>query len=68
MIDPLPVIPMDETIAMRAGRRIGEVETSRFTRRKGDAVIGATADVEGEPVLARNVDDFENLGFEVETD
>ena len=25
------------------------------------------ADVEGEPVLIRNVDDFENLGFEVET-
>ena len=67
VIDPLPVVPMDETIAMRAGRAIGEVDTSRFKRRKGDAVIGATADVEGVPVLTRTVDDFENLGFAVET-
>jgi len=66
VIDPLPVLQMDESVAMRAGRTIGEVDTSRFKRRKGDAVIGATADVEGEPVLTRNVDDFENLGFEVE--
>lgn len=67
VIDPLPVIPLDEEIAMRAGRRIGEAGSSSFKRRKGDAAIGATADVGGQPVLTRNVDDFERLGFEVES-
>ena len=58
---------MDATIAMRAGRTNGEADTSRLKRRKGDAVIGATADVEDEPVLTRNDADFETLGFEVQT-
>lgn len=67
VIDPLPVVPLDEDVAIRAGRRIGELSASSFKREKGDAAIGATADVAGEPVLTRNVDDFERLGFEVET-
>lgn len=67
VIDPLPVVPLDEDVAMRAGRRIGEVGSSTFKRRKGDAAIGATAEVAGEPVLTRNVEDFEHLGFDVET-
>jgi predicted nucleic acid-binding protein len=62
-----PFVPMDEEIAMRAGRRIGELGATQFKKEKGDAAIGATADVEGEPVLTRNVEDFENLGFEVES-
>ena len=33
----------------------------------GDVIIGATADVVGEPVLTRNVEDFERLGVPVET-
>ena len=61
------IVPMDEEIAMRAGRRIGAIDASRMKKNKGDAAIGATADVEGEPVLTRNVDDFEALGFEVES-
>ena len=61
-----PIVPMDEHVAMRAGRRIGELGPKQFKKDKGDAAIGATADVEGEKVLTRNVDDFENLGFEVE--
>lgn len=67
VIDPIPVVPMDEDVAIRAGRRIGELNASAFKREKGDAAIGATADVAGEPVLTRNVADFERLGFEVET-
>lgn len=67
MIDPLPVIPLDEDETMRAGRRIGALESSAFNREKGEAVIGATADVAGEGVLTRNVEDFERLGFEVES-
>jgi len=33
----------------------------------GDMIIGMTAEVVGEPVLTRNVDDFERLGVDVET-
>lgn len=50
VIDRLPVGPLDENVAMRAGRRIGEVGSSRFKRRKGDAAVGATAAVVDEPV------------------
>lgn len=67
VIQSHPVVALDEEIAMRAGRRIGETDASTMKKKKGDAAIGATADVEGEPVLTRNVDDFEALGFEVET-
>ena len=59
-------VPLDEAVARRAGRRIGEPSDSAFEREEGDAAIGATADVAGEPVLTRNVDDFERLGFAVE--
>jgi predicted nucleic acid-binding protein len=61
-----PSVPMDEDVAMRAGRRIGELGPKEFKKDKGDAVIGATAEVEGEKVLTRNVEDFESLGFGVE--
>lgn len=64
IIDDLPFVPMDEEVSRRAGRRLGESET---TRRKGDAAIAATAEIAGEPVLTRNVDDFEQLGADVET-
>ncbi|WP_310902155.1 hypothetical protein [Haloarcula onubensis] len=33
----------------------------------GDMSIGMTAEVVDEPVLTRNVDDFERLGVDVET-
>ncbi|WP_255192438.1 PIN domain-containing protein [Natronobeatus ordinarius] len=67
ILEPHPIVPMDHRIAMRAGVRIGEVDASTMKKRKGDAAIGATADLEGEPVLTRNVDDFERLGFETVT-
>lgn len=64
VLEPHPIVPMDRRIALRAGTRIGEVDASTMKKRKGDAAIGATAEVEGEPVITRNVDDFERLGFE----
>ncbi|MFC6719645.1 PIN domain-containing protein [Natrialbaceae archaeon GCM10025810] len=67
ILEPHPVVPMDETIAMRAGTPIGEVDASTMKKRKGDAAIGATAELEGEPVLTRNVEDFERLGFDTVT-
>ncbi|WP_435194701.1 PIN domain-containing protein [Natronomonas sp. EA1] len=60
-----PFVPMDAEIAMRAGRRIRELDAKQF--KKGEAAIGATAEVEGEKVLTRNVEDFEKMGFEVES-
>ena len=66
IIEAHPVVEMDREVAMRAGRRLGERGSGEFRRHKGDAAIGATADIADEPVLTRNVDDFESLGFEVE--
>lgn len=67
ILEPHPIISMDERIAMRAGIMIGEGNTSAMKKRKGDAAIAATADIEGEPVLTRNVDDFERFGVEIES-
>ncbi|MCL9814388.1 PIN domain-containing protein [Natranaeroarchaeum aerophilus] len=64
ILEPHPIVPMDDTIALRAGVRIGEGDASTLKKNKGDAAIGATAEIEGEPVLTRNVDDFERMGFE----
>ena len=58
---------MTDEISRLAGRRIGEGTTSKLKKNKGDAAIGATGEVEDEPVLTRNVDDFEAFGFDVET-
>lgn len=66
VIEPHPIVPMNEQIALRAGTRIGEGDTATMKKRKGDAAIGATAEIEGEPVLTRKVDDFEWMGFDVE--
>jgi len=56
---------MDENVAMRAGGRIGELDPTQFKEDKGDAVIGATAEVEGEKVLTRTAEDSESFGFGV---
>ncbi len=65
VLEPHPIIPMDENVAMRAGINIGEIDASTLKKRKGDAAIAATAEIEGEPVLTRNVDDFERLDVDV---
>jgi hypothetical protein len=67
VLEPHPFVPMSADIARLAGRRIGECDTSKLKNKKGDAAIGATGEIEGEPVLTKNVDDFEAFGFDVET-
>jgi len=61
-----PTVKMDDEIAKEAGRMIGELKREGEPVGRGDAVIGATALVRGEPVLTRNTEDFERLGVEVE--
>jgi len=67
VLQPHPFVPMTDEISRLAGRRIGGGNTSKLKKNKGDAAIGATGEVEGEPILTRNVDDFEAFGFDVET-
>ena len=51
----------------KAGRLSGELMNEGHPFGDGDVIVGATADILDEPVLTRNVDDFERLGVEVET-
>lgn len=51
-----PIVEMDELIARRAGTIAGQTGLDF-----GDAVIGATAIQLDEPVLTRNVADFEKI-------
>lgn len=67
VLQGVPRIDMDSRIAEEAGRMIGRLDPSKYKRRKGDAVIAATAEVEGEAVVTRNVDDFERYGVPVES-
>jgi predicted nucleic acid-binding protein len=64
IIDALPFIPMDVELSQRAGCLLGESGNSVG---KGDAAVAAAAEREGEPVLTRNLEDFENLGVAVES-
>jgi predicted nucleic acid-binding protein len=47
-------------------RLSGELHNDGTPVGDGDVVIGATADIVEEPVLTRNVDDFERLGVGTE--
>lgn len=62
-----PVYPADTAVMRKAGRLAGELVNDGDAVGDGDVIIGATADVLEEPVLTRNVDDFERLDVEVET-
>lgn len=62
-----PVHPADAAVMRKAGRLAGELADDGTPVGDGDVIIGATAEVVDEPVLTRNVDDFERLGVEVET-
>ena len=62
-----PVHPADTAVMRKAGRLSGELMNDGNAVGDGDVIIGATADVLEEPVLTRNVDDFERLGVDVET-
>lgn len=69
-----PAVETDEQIARQAGRMLGRVERDasrtgeKVSTDEGDAYVAATAHVLDEPVLTRNVGDFEVFeGVEVET-
>jgi predicted nucleic acid-binding protein len=63
-----PVQPADSVVMRKAGRLSGELLNEGHAVGDGDVIIGATATVVDEPVLTRNVEDFERLdGVEVET-
>ncbi|WP_311171090.1 PIN domain-containing protein [Halobellus ordinarius] len=64
IIESVPFVPMDLQLSRRAGRMVGETGTDVG---KGDAAIAAVAERADEPVLTRNVDDFEELGVDIET-
>lgn len=62
-----PVHPADTAVMRKAGRLAGERQNDGTPVGDGDAIIAATAEVVEEPVLTRNVDDFERLGVDVES-
>ncbi|WP_254525209.1 type II toxin-antitoxin system VapC family toxin [Natrinema caseinilyticum] len=63
-----PVHPADTAVMRKAGRIAGALANDGNRVGDGDVIIGATATVVDEPVLTRNVDDFDRLeGVEVET-
>lgn len=62
-----PVHPADSAIMRKAGRQSGELMNEGNAIEDGDMIISMTAEVVDEPVLTRNVDDFERLGVDVET-
>jgi predicted nucleic acid-binding protein len=61
-----PVHPADTAVMRKAGRLAGRLANEGNAVADGDVIIGATADVVGEPVLTRNVTDFERLGVDIE--
>lgn len=62
-----PVQPADTAVMRKAGRLSGRLVDDGEAIEDGDAVIAATATVVDEPVLTRNVDDFDRVpGVEVE--
>jgi tRNA(fMet)-specific endonuclease VapC len=62
-----PVHPADTAVMRKAGRLAGELAADGDPVSDGDVIIGATALVVDEPVLTRNVADFERLdGVEVD--
>jgi len=62
-----PIHPADTAVMRKAGRLSGELKNDGRPVGDGDVIIGATAEVVEEPVLTRNVEDFERLGVEIET-
>jgi predicted nucleic acid-binding protein len=60
-----PIHPADSAVMQKAGRLSAELEAEGTPVGDGDVIIGATAEVLEEPVLTRNVDDFERIGVDV---
>ncbi|KTG09876.1 hypothetical protein AUR64_09625 [Haloprofundus marisrubri] len=70
LVRAYPLVSIDERTAVRAAELVADADR-RNDGSSGveseDGYIGAVADQFGEPVLTRNVDDFEKLGVDVET-
>lgn len=67
VLESKPVHPADTAVMRKAGRLAGRLANDGTPVDDGNVIIAATADVVDEPVLTRNVDDFERLGAAVET-
>ncbi|WP_331234986.1 type II toxin-antitoxin system VapC family toxin [Natronorarus salvus] len=68
VIGSLPIAHADGVVMRRAGRIDGALEREGTKTGQSDLIVGATALVRDEPVLTRNVTDFERIpGVEVET-
>lgn len=66
VISTKPVHPTDDAVMQKAGRLAGELAADGDPVADGDAVIAATAIALDEPVLTRNVAEFERLDVSVE--
>jgi hypothetical protein len=63
-----PVHPADVAVMRKAGRLAGELANEGNPVGDGDVIIGATATIVDEPVLTRNVEDFDRFDdVEIET-
>lgn len=56
-----PVHPADAAVMRKAGRLSGELMNDGNAVGDGDVILGATAAILDEPVLTRNVKDFERF-------
>lgn len=61
VVESKPVYPADATVMEKAGRIDGRVTSQRSAIGMGDTIIGATALINEETVLTRNVKDFEQI-------
>ena len=61
VIGSKPIVPADEKIMRKAGRLDGLLESQGNATGQSDLIIGATGLVFDEPVLTRNVGDFDRI-------
>lgn len=66
-----PIVEIDDRLARRAGRLCAAADTAAGGVDQAgvddiDPLVAAVADEYNEPVLTRNVEDFETLGVDVE--
>lgn len=61
VLESKPVYAADDAVMKKAGRLDGQLASEGREIGMADTVIGATALVHEEPVLTRNVEDFERI-------
>ena len=61
VIESKPIVPADASVMRKAGRIAGRLANDGTPIDDGDVLIGATAATLEEPVLTRNVTDFERI-------